>query len=482
MIELAQAPVRLARRWRRRDGGGQLQCRSVVLPALDEDIGELQMGALIGRPQPDGRLELLDALVVLLIKPVRGAQKPVRFGGIWRLRNHRCEQPLGECDVALPQRVDAGRQLIGGRRPAGGQRIGSGSPAKRGDCRFVFTARQTRETLGVGSRGKHRRLPAVVLDQGERQERSGGTGVRFSLALMLERDQAVAGPRGVAVIAGRGGVVQEQVGLRRIRGIQCPRTSKCRRRLPLPAAQLVGQRTEQVHVRALRCQRARRRKLPQRVVDAAPFQEHGSQRHAHLRRYRRRGGVDLRRHRAFIGTEGASHRRSPASIASMLAVMDGPSSPYSPGSAVIRRTSAATNGCFVSSEGWASASRGNDAKQMTEETGGGAVAGGGSKRPEAETREIATRVSRIPVSSRHPVILPVELHADPGKTCLQHRGRRRPGGVDQAVVSQHGVGIEHVDQIERQIRARPAESEDLRDANVGVVDAIAIHRLRREDD
>ena len=80
-----------------------------MLPALDEHIGQLQTGALIGRAQPDGRLELLDALVVLLIEPVAAVLKRRRASeesGDWAttVASSRCASVTLPClSASMPR-------------------------------------------------------------------------------------------------------------------------------------------------------------------------------------------------------------------------------------------------------------------------------------------------------------------------------------------------------------------------------------------
>ena len=221
--------------------------------------------------------------VVLLIEPVRRAQEATRFGGIRRFGSRRCQKPLRESRPfpasALRCRATADRRTPRGSRGADRQR----PPRRNSAIAASYSPRARRAKPSVySSRRKQRRLRAVVVQQRHAREtaRRGRDSARPRAAFGT-RSSCRERARGFGRRSAVGACCRNRYALAGSDGIECPRGSKSDRRLAVPAGELVRQAAEQMHVRALRIERARRRKLPQRIVDSAPLQKHRAKRHAH---------------------------------------------------------------------------------------------------------------------------------------------------------------------------------------------------------
>src|SRR5262245_42880791 len=75
--------------------------------------------------------------------------------------------------------------------------------------------------------------------------------------------------------------------------------------------------------------------------------------------------------------------------------------------------------------------------------------------------------------------LKVKLHTDLGKTRLHDR-ERRPEPPEIRVLGQYGVDVEGVEDLELQVGARAPEAKDLADAQVELMNAVAVNGTRRD--
>src|SRR5437868_13059360 len=71
-----------------------------------------------------------------------------------------------------------------------------------------------------------------------------------------------------------------------------------------------------------------------------------------------------------------------------------------------------------------------------------------------------------------------ELHQPPGEN--RHRLQPRAARHERVVVGQDRVRVERVVEIDADHRPRPPVLQNLRDAEVELVDAVAVHRAGRE--
>src|SRR5204863_4716303 len=92
----------------------------------------------------------------------------------------------------------------------------------------------------------------------------------------------------------------------------------------------------------------------------------------------------------------------------------------------------------------------------------------------AAARQIASPAGRLTVRSPFPLEIPTcaELH----EPRLNDGDRPLPGGAERVVLDENRVRVERVVQIDVQVHAAATDADDLREAEVELIQPVSVHR------